>query len=82
MGLTLPVTPRAHMGLLVPRLIASERISVEIAIHLISPLGPGHLDGRRSVSANGNGKQLHDNGPNAYALHKLGGEHSIMHWIS
>ena len=36
-GFDFAVTPRAHMGLLVPRLIASERISAEIAIHLISP---------------------------------------------
>jgi len=39
-------------------------------------IGPGHLHGRRSVSANGNGKQLHDKGQNAYALHKLGSRHS------
>ncbi len=39
-------------------------------------IGPGHLHGRRSVSANGNGKQLHKEGPDAYVLHKLGSRHS------
>jgi len=39
-------------------------------------IGPGHVHGRLSVSANGNGKQLHREGPNAYILHGLGGRHS------
>ncbi|MAY79367.1 MAG: hypothetical protein CL930_01105 [Deltaproteobacteria bacterium] len=39
-------------------------------------VGPGHVHGRISVSANGNGKQLHKDGPNAYILSKLGSRHS------
>jgi arylsulfatase A len=39
-------------------------------------IGPGHVHGRLSVSATGNGKQLHREGPNAYILHALGGRHS------
>jgi len=39
-------------------------------------IGPGHIHGRISVSANGNGKQLHKEGPNAYILHGLGSRHS------
>ncbi|MBT6958838.1 MAG: arylsulfatase [Opitutae bacterium] len=39
-------------------------------------IGPGHVHGRLSVSATGNGKQLHRDGPNAYILHALGGRHS------
>ncbi len=39
-------------------------------------IGPGHIHGRISVSANGNGKQLHREGPNAYILSELGSRHS------
>ncbi|MFP6873566.1 MAG: sulfatase-like hydrolase/transferase, partial [Verrucomicrobiales bacterium] len=39
-------------------------------------IGPGHVHGRISVSANGNGKQLHSEGPNAYILSELGSRHS------
>ena len=39
-------------------------------------IGPGHVHGRVSVSANGNGKQLHKEGPDAYVLHALGSRHS------
>ena len=39
-------------------------------------IGPGHVHGRVSVSANGNGKQLRKEGPNAYVLHALGSRHS------
>jgi arylsulfatase A len=39
-------------------------------------IGPGHVHGRLSVSANGNGKQLHSKGPNAYILSELGSRHS------
>ncbi|MCP4847185.1 MAG: arylsulfatase [Verrucomicrobiaceae bacterium] len=39
-------------------------------------IGPGHVHGRISVSANGNGKQLHKDGPNAYILSELGSRHS------
>ena len=39
-------------------------------------IGPGHVHGRISVSANGNGKQLHKDGPNAYILSRLGSRHS------
>ena len=39
-------------------------------------IGPGHVHGRVSVSANGNGKQLHREGSNAYILHALGSRHS------
>ena len=39
-------------------------------------IGPGHVHGRRCVSANTNAKQLHSKGPNAYNLHKLGSRHS------
>ena len=39
-------------------------------------IGPGHIHGRRSVSANGNGKELVSEGPNAYVLTKLGSRHS------
>jgi arylsulfatase A len=39
-------------------------------------IGPGHVHGRLSVSANGNGKQLHKDGPNAYILSELGSRNS------
>lgn len=38
-------------------------------------IGPGHLHERRSASADGNGKQLHKDGPHAYDLHSLGSRH-------
>jgi arylsulfatase A len=39
-------------------------------------IGPGHVHEETSVSANGQGKQLHKDGPNAYDLHSLGSRHS------
>ena len=39
-------------------------------------VGPGHIHGRSVVSATGNGKQLFDDGPDAYVLKDLGGRHS------
>ena len=39
-------------------------------------VGPGHLHGRIAVSATGNGKELREDGPDAYVLRKLGSRHS------
>ena len=39
-------------------------------------IGPGHVHEETSVSANGQGKQLHKDGSNAYDLHSLGSRHS------
>lgn len=36
-------------------------------------VGPGHLEGRLAVSATGNGKELVEEGENAYVLSELGG---------
>lgn len=38
-------------------------------------VGPGHIHGRDIVGATGNGKELVQDGPNAYVLSKLGGRH-------
>ena len=39
-------------------------------------VGPGHIDGRRILSATGDGRRLADDGPDAYVLDRLGGRHS------
>lgn len=39
-------------------------------------VGPGHIVGRRAIAATQNGKQLIDDGPEAYVLEELGGRHS------
>lgn len=39
-------------------------------------VGPGHIDGRMLVSATGNGKELMEEGPQAYDLNALGARHS------
>lgn len=38
--------------------------------------GPGHIHDNRIMSANGNGKQLVEQGPHAYDFHSLGSRHS------
>lgn len=39
-------------------------------------VGPGHIHGRTVVGATSNGRQLVDEGPDAYVLSELGGRHS------
>jgi arylsulfatase A len=39
-------------------------------------VGPGHIDGRIAVGATGNGRELVNDGPDAYVLSELGGRHS------
>lgn len=39
-------------------------------------VGPGHVDGRTILGATGQGRQLVDDGPQAYVLNQLGGRHS------
>ncbi|MDF1841559.1 MAG: arylsulfatase [Rubripirellula sp.] len=38
-------------------------------------VGPGHIHGRETVGATGNGKEIASSGPHAYVLEKLGGRH-------